>query len=149
MTTISMKIPILVKYKHRKSIKWIPLTDDSMCLPRYKEWVLWRKEKETTFWTVQAADLQNRLRTCPTPMPVCKTESIPDQWTALTRAYKTLWCFILQGTNTLSISLSFYQVTNIPSEAGCYQKRSVLIRDEMSLFLLSYCVLQQRTQTIF
>lgn len=45
-------------------------------LPKYKKLVLWRKgkEKETIFWTVQAANLQNRLRTPPTPMPVCKTE---------------------------------------------------------------------------
>jgi len=43
-----------------------------------------------------------------------KTESLPDQQTASKRAYKTPCFFILQGTNTLPISLSFYQGTNIP-----------------------------------
>lgn len=52
-------------------------------------------------------------------MPVCKADSIPDQWTALTRAYKTPWRSALQGTNMLSTSLRFYQVTNKPS----YQQR--------------------------
>lgn len=106
---LPLKIPILVK--HRESIQWIPLTDD-LVFPIYKEWLLWRKKKKATFWTAQAA---NRLRPCPDPVPVCKADSIPDQWTALTRACKTPWCSALQGTNMLSNNLRFYEATNLPS----------------------------------
>jgi len=31
MTAVPLKIPTLVKCKHRESMKWIPLTDDSVC----------------------------------------------------------------------------------------------------------------------
>lgn len=117
-----MKIPILLKYKHRQTIKWIPLSDDLVCCLDTKY------ESSGTFRTVHAANLQNRLRPGPTPMPACKVERIPDQRTALTRAYKTPWCFILQGTNILFFSLSFCQVTNTPSvselpERFCAPKR--------------------------
>lgn len=70
-------MPILVECKHRESIKWIPLTDDSVYFLDTKNQS--SGAKETTFGTVQAADLQSRLRIYPTPMTMCKTESLPGQ----------------------------------------------------------------------
>lgn len=83
--------------------------------------------KEITFWTVQAA---NRLRPCPDPVPVHKADSIPDQWTALTSAYKTSWCSALQGRNNVAPtpwgsarSLTYPHTSMVLTERFCTPKK--------------------------